>query len=271
MNKNIAVLGCGWLGVPLAKKLIALGYVVHGSTQTPSKLSALKSEGIVPFLIGLNETQTEGDVKAFLKNCHVLIINIPPRLKQHPRTSFVNKIKSFLFHLDELINIKVIFVSSTSVFKDTPEISCYDEFTKPNGNLISGKQLAETETLLLSKPHLNTKIIRFGGLFGAGRHPARFLSNRPLKNPNSPVNLIHLEDCLALILKIIDFKGEPFIFHGIYPNHPKKMNYYSAICETKNIEPPLATDYPNVGKIINSEITSKLLNFNYKNNLFATQ
>ena len=271
MNKNIAVLGCGWLGVPLAKKLIALGYVVHGSTQTRSKLSALKSEGIVSFLIKLNETQTEGDVQAFLKNCHVLIINIPPGLKKHPETSFVNKIKSFLFHLEELTNFKVIFVSSTSVFEDTSDMSCYDEHAKTNSNSSSGMQLAETETLLLSKPHLNTKIIRFGGLFGAGRHPARFLSNRPLKNPNSPVNLIHLEDCLALILKIIDFKGEPFIFHGIYPNHPKKMNYYSAICETKNIEPPLATDYPNVGKIINSEITSKLLNFNYKNNLFATQ
>ena len=271
MNKNIAVLGCGWLGIPLAKKLIALGYVVHGSTQTPSKLVTLKSEGIVPFLIKLNETQTEGDIQAFLENCHVLIINIPPGLKKDPETSFVDKIKSFLFHLEELANLKVIFVSSTSVFKDTSDMSYYDEHANTNSNSSSGIQLAETEKLLLSMPHLNTKIIRFGGLFGAGRHPARFLSNKLLKNPNSPINLIHLEDCLALIIKIIRFNGEPFIFHGVYPNHPKKIDYYSSICETKNIRPPLATGFKSVGKIINSEITSKLLKFNYKINLFATQ
>lgn len=264
-------MGCGWLGIPLAKKLIALGYVVRGSTQTPSKLVTLKSEGIIPFLIKLNETQTEGDIQAFLENCHVLIINIPPGLKKDPETSFVKKIKSFLFHLEESTNLKVIFVSSTSVFKDTSDISYYNENTNPNGNSSSGMQLAEIEKLLLSKKHLNTKIIRFGGLYGAGRHPARILSNRPLKNPNSPINLIHLEDCLALIFKIIHFKGKPFIFHGVHPNHPKKMDYYTTICETKNIRPPLATNYKSVGKIINSEITSKLLKFNYKVNLFATQ
>lgn len=264
-------MGCGWLGIPLAKKLIALGYVVHGSSQTLSKLAALKSEGIVPFLIKLNETQTEGDIQAFLKNCHVLIINIPPGLKKHPETSFVNKIKSFLFHLDELTNFKVIFVSSTSVFKDTSDMSCYDEHANTNSNSSSGIQLAETEKLLLSMPHLNTKIIRFGGLFGAGRHPARFLSNKLLKNPNSPINLIHLEDCIALILKIIRFNGEPFIFHGVFPKHPKKIDYYTSICETKNIRAPLATHFKSVGKIINSEITSKLLKFNYKVNLFANR
>ena len=271
MNKNIAVLGCGWLGIPLAKKLIELGYIVHGSTQTPSKLSELKSEGIIPFFIKLNETQTEGDLKAFLESCHLLIINIPPGLKKHPETSFVNKIKSFLFHLEELTNFKIIFISSTSVFKDSPDISCYDEFSIPNSNVSSGIQLAKTETLLLSKPNLDAKIIRFGGLFGGRRHPAKFLSNKLLKSPHAPVNLIHLEDCLGLILKVISFKGAQLIFHGVYPDHPKKMDYYSSICKTQNIEPPLATDYKSVGKIINSDITSKLLNFNYKINLFATR
>ena len=68
-------------------------------------------------------------------------------------------------------------------------MSYYDEHANTNSNSSSGIQLAETEKLLLSMPHLNTKIIVLG-LFGAGRHPARFLSNKLLK-PNSPINLIH--------------------------------------------------------------------------------
>ena len=66
LNKNIAVLGCGWLGIPLAKKLIALD-MLFMKYSNPSKLVTLKSEGIVPFLIKLNETQTEGDIQAFWK------------------------------------------------------------------------------------------------------------------------------------------------------------------------------------------------------------
>jgi len=46
LNKQIAVLGCGWLGFPLAISLIEKGYLVKGSTTSESKLSDLKSKGI---------------------------------------------------------------------------------------------------------------------------------------------------------------------------------------------------------------------------------
>mgnify|MGYP003615968040 CR=1 FL=1 len=39
---KISILGCGWLGFPLAQKLIETGYEVKGSTTSESKLEALK-------------------------------------------------------------------------------------------------------------------------------------------------------------------------------------------------------------------------------------
>ena len=63
MNQNkIAILGCGWLGLPLAKKLISKNFIVRGSTTSKDKISVLKNENIEPFLITLDK---EFDEKKF--------------------------------------------------------------------------------------------------------------------------------------------------------------------------------------------------------------
>ena len=50
---KISILGCGWLGFPLAKKLIEIGFEVKGSTTSENKLALLKSNNIEPFLLRL--------------------------------------------------------------------------------------------------------------------------------------------------------------------------------------------------------------------------
>ena len=56
MNQNkIAILGCGWLGLPLAKKLISKNFIVRGSTTSKDKISVLENENIEPFLITLDK------------------------------------------------------------------------------------------------------------------------------------------------------------------------------------------------------------------------
>ena len=52
---KIAIIGCGWLGLPLAKKLIKENFIVNGSTTSKEKISVLKTEKIEPFLIDLNK------------------------------------------------------------------------------------------------------------------------------------------------------------------------------------------------------------------------
>ena len=48
---NIAILGCGWLGFPLAIRLLQAGHKVEGSTTSVMKLQELSEEGIGPHLI----------------------------------------------------------------------------------------------------------------------------------------------------------------------------------------------------------------------------
>src|SRR6187399_503295 len=99
---KISILGCGWLGLPLAKQFIQKEFLVKGSTTSEEKISILKDVGILPFLITLNNSEVSGDefwmenMNQFLKDSQVLIINIPPKLRGDTSENFVNKIKTVI-------------------------------------------------------------------------------------------------------------------------------------------------------------------------------
>ena len=93
MTNRIAIMGCGWLGLPLAKVLIADGYLINGSTTSKEKLGNLKDVGIHPFLISLTEDGIEGDIKGLLSNVDALVINVPPKLRGGHKENYVKKMQ----------------------------------------------------------------------------------------------------------------------------------------------------------------------------------
>ena len=70
MMTQISILGCGWLGFPLAKALVSKGFSVKGSTTSDEKIAVLKNAGIEPFLIALSENKTSGKLTEFLDFPH---------------------------------------------------------------------------------------------------------------------------------------------------------------------------------------------------------
>lgn len=64
---KISILGCGWLGFPLAKALVEKGFLVNGSTTTVAKMAGLENQGIVPFLVALDSKNVSGEIAAFCK------------------------------------------------------------------------------------------------------------------------------------------------------------------------------------------------------------
>src|SRR5690606_34435708 len=89
---NISILGCGWLGLPLAKNLLEQGHVVKGSTTTREKMSHLTAAGITPYQIKRYEDGVQGDLSSFLLDTELLIIDIPPGLRKDPDADFTAKI-----------------------------------------------------------------------------------------------------------------------------------------------------------------------------------
>jgi nucleoside-diphosphate-sugar epimerase len=242
--KQISILGCGWLGLPLAKALLVNGFSVKGSTTSEEKLSTLKSFGIDPFLIALDSKSINGDIEDFLIGSETLNIDIPPQLRRKSDNSstvhekiFVEKIKTLIPYIEKSTLENVLFVSSTSVYGKADGTITEESIPKPDTE--SGKQLLEAESLLQNNPNFKTTILRFGGLIGEDRNPVKFLAGKQnLENPNAPINFIHQEDCIGIILKIIELESWGGIYNGVSPFHPTRQAYYTQKATELNLPLP---------------------------------
>ena len=150
---------------------------------------------------------------------------------------------------------QVLFISSTSVYGDEAITVTEKTIEKPEN--LSGKELLETEHFLLQQTTFKTTILRFGGLIGGSRNPAKSLSGKSnVGTPNAPINLIHQDDCIGIITAIIehDFWGEKI--NASAPFHPTRKEYYTA--KANQLELPLPEFEENYasGKVIDS---SKLI------------
>lgn len=262
---KISVLGCGWFGLPLAKRLIDEGHVVKGSTTSQEKMGRLQDAGIIPFRIKLFAEGIEGDLESFLSDSEVLIVNIPPGLRKDPDADFIGKIGRLLNYVEKSGVEKLIFVSSTSVFEDGKDIPIYTEESEPNGTGENSRQLISAEKQLVKSKDFETTVIRFGGLIGPGRHPVNYLSGKKqIKNPKAPVNLIHLEDCIGIILKILQKEAWGITINAVSPKHPDREHYYTEVAIQKNLALP---EFENAGisrgKIVNSIYLKEQLDYDF--------
>lgn len=280
--KKISILGCGWLGLPLAKSLLKKGFSVKGSTTSTEKIAVLEAAGIEPFQLEVSETKIIGAITMFIENSEILIINIPPKLRGNSAENFVAKIQNLLPFIANSSVKKVVFISSTSVYEDQPWSDenpiIYDENSLPNAQSESGKQLLETEQFLQNNKNFQTTVIRFGGLIGEDRHPIRFLAGRKnIENPDAPINLIHQLDCIGIIELIIkkglrqaqsDRELKTETFNAVAPFHPTRKDYYTQKAIALNLAlPEFEQSKPSVGKIISSEKVESVLEYKFKNKL----
>ena len=256
---QISILGCGWLGLPLAKALLKNGFSVKGSTTSVDKLLVLKNLGIQEFQIELSETKSQGEFDSFLENSKILIIDIPPKLRGISKENFVSKIKNLIPFIEKSAVENVLFISSTSVYGE--DNLAVTEETKLNPDTESGKQLVQTEQLLQNNPKFKTTILRFGGLIGDDRHPIHFLAGKTnLENPNAPINLIHQDDCIGIILEILRQNSWNETFNAVTPYHPSRKEYYTQKAKDLNLVPPTFNyENPILGKtILNTKVETIL-------------
>lgn len=269
-TKSIGILGCGWLGKALAKKLITKNYSLKGSVTRVEGIKNLEDQGIQAFQIDIDENALHGQIEKFLKDIEILIIAIPPKFKKGEEHLYAG-LKKF-FETYDLSGIKkLVYISSTGVFKDGKN-KIYTEDALPNNNSERGKYLIKLENLILDHVTIADKsIVRLGGLIKhQGRHPIKYLSGREnVPNPDAVVNLIEQTDAVNLLIKVIESDHNALrVYHGVNPNHTSRKEYYTKKALDLHLKPPLFTEgETSIGKTISSEITSRTLNFKYKSGL----
>ncbi|MFN9110901.1 MAG: NAD(P)-binding domain-containing protein, partial [Bacteroidota bacterium] len=72
---KITVIGCGWLGMPLAQRFVEAGMEVSGTVRTVDKLDQLSDLGIRPILYSGSISQ---ELIVDLQTTDLLITCFPP-------------------------------------------------------------------------------------------------------------------------------------------------------------------------------------------------
>ena len=261
-KKEINLLGCGWLGFPLALNLISRGFAIKGSTTSPEKMRVLKVAGIDPFLVQFDQTLPEPNLESLLDG-EILIVSVPPGRRTAEGPDNYKRMGEILSSQIPKSRVsKLIFISSTSVYSDGNQE--YTESSEISPETLSGKVIAEVETSLLALP-MNVIILRLAGLFGPGRSPGRFFSGKTnIPNGLAPVNMIHQEEVDSLINSLIDSDSASGVYIGSTPSHPTKEEFYTLAAHIDKLPEPDFIPEKLSWKIVESERVEKELGFSYK-------
>lgn len=243
-NESISILGCGWLGFPLAEELVRKGFALKGSTTSEAHLGELQEAGIEPYLLSL-EPELEGEDAADFLQSDTLIINFPPERREDIEEYHVLQFSSLIDAI-RLSPVKhVLMVSSTSVYPALGREVTEEDAEEPES--ASGRALLSVEEMLMQERGFQTTVVRFSGLVGYDRTPANYLGRmKEISAPEQPMNLIHRDDCIGVITGIIRLGQWGEVFNACAPVHPKRIDYYrkAALKAGLNLPPAARGDEP---------------------------
>jgi nucleoside-diphosphate-sugar epimerase len=233
LSEVVSILGCGWLGLPLAERLLHNNYQVKGSTTTAEKIEILKSKGIKAYQLDFNPEPQQAVGDFF--QADFVIINIPPQVAKKGDRFHIEQIANILKHIPK--KSFIIYVSATSVYPNQGRTwKESDLFSlQESGN----RTLFEAEQLITQSTN-SYVIIRPGGLFGSSRMLGNYVQGRTMTDANEPVNYVHLEDMMGIIQLILlnneQIKGQTV--NAVCPEHPLKKTIALQNCHDFGLESP---------------------------------
>lgn len=261
MMPTITIIGCGWMGWPCARHLIEAGYSVRGSTTSKDKLSLLKREGIQAVMLNLDADEIPID----LFQCDILFITFPPGRGAE------NLVVRYQKRIDKVIKAarnaklkKIIYASTTGVYAGHGNHTHVDENTMPAPLRKSAQAMYEAEQSLAQYTDQLT-ILRFGGLVGGQRKSASFFAGKTnIPNPHNVVNLVHLDDCVAIVKTIIEQDIFGYTFNVVADQHPERKTYYTHRASMAGQDAPTFTAQSSTpNKLVLNEKLKKKLDYQF--------
>ena len=259
-SQRISVLGGGWLGLPLAQYLQAQGYEVAVSRTTAAGAAQVRELGLPAFELALTAA-TAPPASAFW-HTPTLLITVPPQRGKSEGEQ--------LAQFAQLIGRarasgvqQVLYISSTSVYADEEQLATEESVpapTKPGGIVVH-----QLEQLLQQEAAFRTTVLRFGGLIGYDRLPDSAAAiQRRSRAADSPMNVIHRDDCVRIIHEIVRQQAWGEVFNACADAHPTRRAYYATAAAARGFALPDMGPVQNLPyKVVNSDKLKAALNYRF--------
>lgn len=248
------VIGCGYLGLRVARAWLAQGHSV--SALTRSRASEFSQWGLIPLLGDVTEPASLQFPRSSVQTL-LYAVGMDRTAGKTMEEVYLKGLGHVLSALPALPE-RIIYISSTSVYGQTTG-EWVDENSPTEPIEESGRIVLKAEQLLRSvAPH--STILRFAGIYGPQRIIRKTAIERgePLRaDPEKWLNLIHVEDGVQAVLACAEKKtaGQLYCISDGHP--PTRREFYTFTGELLGVpavfEPPAGPTCPETHRRISNQ------------------
>ena len=233
-TNTMLILGAGYSGKAVARRLLARGWTVRGTSRSEAGVERLRRAGIVGDIAG------EGRLPAdLLTGATALLASIPPNDDGDPMAQSVAE------HLGNGRGTLrwIGYLSTTGVYGDTGG-AWVDESAAANPSNARGRRrlLAEAQWLELGRrAGIAVQIFRLPGIYGPGRSAlddVRAGKARRIDKPGQAFSRIHVEDIAATVEAALARPRAGAIYNVADDLPAPSADVVAYACELLGTQPP---------------------------------
>ena len=251
---RVLIVGCGYVGLPLAEELVRAGHEGFGVNRSLEKAAKLRALGIEPLTADITRRVTLDALPQGFDWAVNTVSSNKGGLEDYQRV-FLDGTHHLVDWLVATPLKKYVHAGSTSVYTQT-DGSLVKETSPAQPTTETGLVLAETEQALLRAfrdRKFPAVLLRIAGIYGPGRGHLflQYLKDEARIGGQGQrlVNMIHRDDVVGAIIAALK-NGRPGEIYNVADDEPvPQIHFFRWLSETlgKNM-PPFAEDGAAAGR-----------------------
>ena len=240
------IIGCGYLGLRVARRLLAEGDRVFATTRSRDRAARLEAEGVEPIVADVLDADSLSALPSVDRALYC--VGYDREAEVPMRTVYVDGLRHALGRLADRSR-RLVYISSTSVHGDHGG-DWIDEETPPSPTTDSGRACLEAEAAIgefTAEYKYPATILRLSGLYGPGRLMRReaIEAGEPIAgDPEGYLNLVHVDDAAAA--SVLGMKADrPGPLYLVSDDRPvSRGEFYARLSEALGAPAPRFAEPP---------------------------
>lgn len=221
---RILIIGCGYAGISVGKRLRELGHQVHGIRRSSAAETEMTSVGIAPIICDVTRPEQLHAIKPDFDWVVNLVSSSKGGIDDY-RAVYLEGTRNLIKWLASSPPKKFVYTSSTSVYGQN-EGELVDESSPTIPTSENAQILLQVEKLLLEAVRscdIPSVILRVSGIYGPGRGHLfqQFVRGEARLSVNSSrlLNMVHVDDLAGIIIAALE-KGQPGAIYNATDDEP---------------------------------------------------
>ncbi len=233
MNKYTPlIIGCGYLGIRLLKRLSTMRDQVWATTRTAGKMKDIKNVGGSPLLLDISDENSWVNLEVLTEAPLEIYFLLPPSQIE------LASLKGFLSFMQSHSIVRLLMSSSTVVYGSSSRTVDADSEVKIDSKRAERQYSVEQ---CFEKFEGDSRILRLAGLYSADRIIGResIIDGKTQSgHGESYLNLIHASDAVELLINVMSSQTAANIELACDGKPVMRVKYYSDLAMHLSCEAP---------------------------------